>query len=152
MASVDLATENQIKRLYAVLHSLGHEPKDWKKGQNIGSYAKLTRGQCSDLIDVLELEEAEKKGKHQEAAKQNGEDVKNGTQQQISTQDLTLEQAHAEAELSRIAVVMKFAAREAKTIVEEELINGTSITEGTKASLIERFAVTMFIEGMRRGL
>jgi len=162
MATENLATENQIKRLYAVLHSLGHEPKDWKKGQNIGSYAKLTRGQCSDLIDVLELEEAEKKGKHQQAEARRPAEIKNGTQKQFLgpgdvsydsegfVQDELLQQSHAEAEISRIAIVMRFAAKEAKYIVDD-LTNG-GITEGTKASLVERFAVTIFIEGMRRGL
>jgi len=153
MATEDFASEAQIKRLYAVLYSLGYDPKQWKKEQNISSYAKLSPGQCSDLIDELELEEAEKKGKHQEAVKQNKEDVKNGTQKQIKQDatDVTMEEAHAEAEMSRIAVVMKFAAVEAKHIVED-LANGGGITEGTKASLTERFAVTMFIEGTRRGL
>jgi len=160
MATEDFASEAQIKRLYAVLHSIGYDPKQWKKEQNISSYAKLTRGQCSDLIDELELEEAEKKGKHVEAVKQNKEDVQNGTQQQFKgpgdvsydEEGFVQDQTPAEAEISRIAVVMKFAAREARTIVEEELINGTGITEGTKASLIERFAVTIFIEAMKRGL
>jgi predicted secreted acid phosphatase len=59
MAAEDQATENQIKRLYAVLHSLGYDPKEWKKERNIASYAKLTRDECSDYITELEEEEAE---------------------------------------------------------------------------------------------
>lgn len=55
------------------------------------------------------------------------------------------------AKRGRIAVVMMIAAREAKRIVDE-LANGGGITEGTKARLTEKFAVTIFIEGMRRGL
>ena len=130
MATEDFATENQIKRLYAVLHSLGYDPAKWKKGQNIASYAKLTRGQCSDLIDELEFEEAGKKGKHVEAEETIKEDIKNGVQNQID-QDVLLNEAHAQAEISRIAVVMTFAAREAKRIVED-LANGGGINRRHK--------------------
>lgn len=38
MASEDEATEAQIKRLYAVLHSRGIDPKQFKKDRNIASY------------------------------------------------------------------------------------------------------------------
>ena len=61
MASEDFATEAQIKRLYAVLHSVGLDPKQWKKDANIASYAKLTRAQCSTYIDEAEALEAEQK-------------------------------------------------------------------------------------------
>ena len=61
MASEDNATEAQIKRLYAVLHSCGLDPKQWKKDANIASYAKLTRAQCSAYIDEAEALEAELK-------------------------------------------------------------------------------------------
>lgn len=147
---VDMAFEGQIKRLYAVLHSLGFDPKQWKKDHNISSYAKLSREECSELIDELEQEEAEKKGNHEKAVEQSKVDIRTGTQKQIA-QDILLEDAHAQAEMGRLAVVMTLAAREAKAIVDD-LANGGGITEGTKASLTERFAVTMFIEGMRRGL
>jgi len=63
MASEDFATEGQIKRLYAVLHSIGRDPKEGKKDKNIASYAKLTRGQCSAFIDDVEAIEAEQKNK-----------------------------------------------------------------------------------------
>ena len=154
MASEDLATENQIKRLYAVLHSLGYDPKDWKKGQNIASYAKLSRGQCSDLIDELEFEEAEKQGEHQEAVKQNKVDIQNGTQNHIDTGDHGEEgqdQTYAEAEVAKMAVVMRFCVREANAIVEQE-INGGGLSEATRATATQKIAGTLFIEGMRRGL
>ena len=61
MASEDKATEGQIKRLYAVLHSIGLDPKQWKQNQNIASYSKLTRAQCSAYIDEVEALEAEQK-------------------------------------------------------------------------------------------
>ena len=61
MASEDYATEGQIRRLYAVLHSVGLDPKQWKKDQNIASYSKLTRAKCSAYIDEVEALEAEQK-------------------------------------------------------------------------------------------
>ena len=63
MASEDYATEGQIKRLYAVLHSIGIDPKQWKKDKNIASYSKLTRAQCSAFIDDAEAIEAQQKGR-----------------------------------------------------------------------------------------
>ena len=61
MAAEDAATEAQIKHLYGVIHGLGMDPKEWKKNSNIGSFAKLTRKQCSDYITELEAMEAEQK-------------------------------------------------------------------------------------------
>ena len=159
MASEDFATEAQIKRLYAVLHSLGHDPKAWKKGQNIASYAKLTRAQCSDLIDELEQEEAEKQSKHAEAEGKRGEDIKNGVQKQMKgpgdvsydEEGFVQDQTHAEAEVSKMAVVMRFCVREANAIVEQE-INGGGLSEATRATATQKIAGTMFIEAMRRGL
>ena len=66
MPDEELAFEAQIKRLYAVLHSLGIDPKDFKKNQNIASFAKLTRKQTSDWI--TELEQREKENKPKEGA------------------------------------------------------------------------------------
>ena len=69
MAAEDAATEAQIKHLYGVIHGLGMDPKEWKKNSNIGSFAKLTRKQCSDYITELEAMEAEQKaGSSQPAA------------------------------------------------------------------------------------
>ena len=57
------ATPAQIKRLYAVLHSVNVDPKQFKKEQKISSFEALTRRQISDWI--TELEEAEAKAKDQ---------------------------------------------------------------------------------------
>jgi hypothetical protein len=85
MASEDFATEGQIKRLYAVLHSVGLDPKQWKKDANIASYAKLTRAQCSTYIDEVEALEAELKaegaqGHLDEASKGAGRKIEQGEQ------------------------------------------------------------------------
>ena len=68
MASEDYATEGQIKRLYAVLHSIGIDPKQWKKDKNIASYSKLTRAQCSAFIDDAEAIEAQQKAGNSQPA------------------------------------------------------------------------------------
>lgn len=69
----ELAFDAQIKRLYAVLHSLGIDPKDFKKNQNITSYAKLTRRQVSDWITELEQREKENKEKETPASQRHGD-------------------------------------------------------------------------------
>jgi hypothetical protein len=56
------AEDRQIKRLYAVMHSLGIDPKQWKKDHNIASYAKMTWEERSKYITELEEQEKEKKG------------------------------------------------------------------------------------------
>lgn len=148
MAAEDYATEAQIKRLYAVLHSLGRDPKEFKKSRNFSSYEKLTREQCSAFITELEaIEEQRKTKKAQEKA---------GVQNQIDepaqeSADAVLEEAHAEAEVARMSLVMRLCAIEAKKIADELCSNG-GITEGVKTAMIQKFATTMFIEAMRRGL
>ena len=54
----ELATPQQIKKLYAVLHSLGISPKEFKKERGFTSYSKLGRYEISEMIDELEQEEA----------------------------------------------------------------------------------------------
>ena len=75
MAAEDVATEAQIKRLYAVLHSIGIDPKQWKKDKNIASYAKLTRAQCSAFIDDAEAIEAQQKAETQEIKETSGRGI-----------------------------------------------------------------------------
>jgi len=152
MAAEELAFEGQIKRLYAVLHSLGIDPTTWKKEHNIASYAKLTKEQCSNYITDLEQLEKEKKGEVRQGATIK-DDFKQGREemQRQARQDDLLDQAHAEAEVARMAVVMRFCTVEAAKIANE-VCNGGGITEGTKASMVQKLATTMFIESMKRGL
>ena len=116
----ELAFDAQIKRLYAVLYSLGIDPKDFKKNQNITSYAKLTRRQVSDWITELEQQEKENKEK-KEAAPHNPED-KEG-----------------------IEGVMRESIKEAVNIVETE-IGTEEMTTDTRADVISKIGITMFIK------
>ena len=100
MASEDFATEGQIKRLYAVLHSVGLDPKQWKKDQNIASYAKLTRAQCSAYIDEVEAIEAEQKssGNHHPGFGQKPDEKDQfGTRAEAEAQRIREEQGRATA-------------------------------------------------------
>ena len=52
------ATQKQINKLYAVLHSLKINPKEFKKDQVISDFQDLTRRQASNWIKTLEADEA----------------------------------------------------------------------------------------------
>ena len=58
MTDNEPATQKQVNRLYAVLHSLNIDPKEFKKDQHIRNLEDLTRRQISDWIDTLEADEA----------------------------------------------------------------------------------------------
>jgi hypothetical protein len=151
MASEDGATKPQIKRLYAVLHSIGVDPKEWKKSKNIASFDKMTREEISEYIDELEELEGEKQEKR-------AEDIGNGAQRQLlSGQPVPgpktpAKDAPQEIDgLAEIATLMRACVRATKEMVEEEL--GTQgLTETTRANLIERFGVTLFLEARKCGL
>ena len=147
MASEDGATKPQIKRLYAVLHSIGVDPKEWKKRQNIASFDKMTRDEISEYIDELEELEGTKQEKR-------AEDITNGAQRQL----MSGEPAHAPKPtepvpeiqgLDEIAGLLRACVRATKEIVEEELLD---LTDTTRANLTERFAVTLFLEARKAGL
>ena len=100
MASEDFATEGQIKRLYAVLHSVGLDPAQWKKDQNIASYAKLTRAQCSAYIDEVEALEAEQKrtgSYHADLPHKPNEKEEFGARAEAEAQRIRAEQGRATA-------------------------------------------------------
>ncbi len=155
MAAEDLATKAQIKRLYAVIYATHSDPKEWKKERNISSFEKLTRVQVSTYIEELEELENELKGR-------NHRELNEGTQRQVTAtvidDDVVLEPTadlavtDREREIADLASIMRECARAARTIVEDELSNGGGLTETTKATLIERFSVTLFIEARKRGL
>ena len=138
MASEDYATEGQIKRLYAVLHSIGMDPKQWKKDKNIASYAKLTRAQCSAFIDDAEAIEAEQKREIQEIKETSGRGIpgekpgvprgSKGSQPAATTTD------RAEAEAQRI--------REEQGLATAPVVAQTPVpisTKPTVAELIEKY-------------
>ena len=151
MASEDGATKPQIKRLYAVLHSIGRDPKEWKKEHNIASFDKMSRDLISQYIDELEELEVEKQEKR-------SEDLGNGAQKQLlSGEPIAGPKAPAQAAeatkeipgLPEIAALMRACVRATREMVEEEL---AGLTETTRANLTERFAITIFIEARKCGL
>jgi hypothetical protein len=137
MASEDCATEKQVKRLYAVLHSLGWDPKEFKKERNFASYERLTRQQCSDLITELEDLEAELSGK--DTDKQKG-----FTERQPPAQPTT---SDVPDEMQAISNVMRLAIRHAVRITADE-VNGKIDNQGL-AGLTKDVAICMFRQKMR---
>ena len=164
MATEDLATTAQIKRLYAVIYATHNDPKEWKKEKNVSSFERLSRAQVSEYIEELEEVESELKGR-------NNRELSEGTQRQVTglatvtDDDVTFDELERELTkdadkvvtdraraIEDVADIMRQCARAARTIVEDELANGGGLTETTTATLIERLTVTMFIEASKRGL
>ena len=138
MASEDCATEKQVKRLYAVLHSLGWDPKEFKKERNFASYERLTRQQCSDLITELEDLEAELAG---------GKDTdkqKAFTERQPPAQPTANDDRD---EMQAISHVMRLAIRHAVRITADE-VNGKIDNQGL-AGLTKDVAICMFRQKMK---
>lgn len=150
MASEDGATKPQIKRLYAVLHSIGIDPKEWKKEKNIASFDKMSRDEISEYID--ELEELEiGRGERKAEAIANGAQKTFMSGEPVRGPAKPAEEREEEeiAGLDEIALLMRACVRSTKQIVEEEL---QGLTETTRANLTERFAVTLFLEARKAGL
>jgi hypothetical protein len=137
MASEDCATEKQVKRLYAVLHSLGWDPKEFKKERNFASYERLTRQQCSDLITELEDLEAELSGK--DTGKQKAFTERQPPAQPTANDD--------QDEMHEIAAIMRLAIRHAVRITADE-VNGKIDNQGL-AGLTKDVAICMFRQKMR---
>ena len=151
MAAEDLATKAQIKRLYAVIYATHNDPKEWKKEKNVSSFERLSRAQVSEYIEELEEVEAELKGR-------NHRELNEGTQRRATgatvidgdAEDEVDKAFREQTEIDELADTLRYCARAARTIVEEELANGGGLTETTKATLIEKFTVTLF-RSVRRG-
>ena len=173
--SEELASEGQIKRLYAVLYSLGIEPRQWKRDQNFSSYAKLNREVCSDFIETLEQEEAGKKVKHETEKEEINADLENGTQKQIieSAEKAALEETekngedlyiaaeyadlgehyetdeeHATAEILAHTANMQIAVREAVRIVIAEVLE--KIPSQGVTGMVTDLALALFRESRLR--
>ena len=151
MAAEDLATKAQIKRLYAVIYATNNDPKEWKREKNVSSFERLSRAQVSEYIEELEEVENELKGR-------NHRELNEGTQRRVTgatvidadVQD-DVDRAFEElTEIDELAGTLSYCARAARNIVEEELTNGGGLTDTTKATLIEKFTVTLF-RSVRRG-
>jgi len=150
MASEDGATKPQIKRLYAVLHSIGVDPKEWKKEKNIASFDKMSRDEISEYIDELEELEIER-GERKAEAIANGaqKTLMGGEPVPVPAKPVEGREEEEIAGLEEIALLMRACVRSTKAIVEEEL---QGLTETTRANLTERFAVTIFLEARKCGL
>ena len=118
----------------------------------IGNAKAPTQGQCHHWIDELEEMEAEKNGGPKvidgDKDKEKGTTDYEKGEQEIQRDEL-LDQAHAEAEIIRIARIMKGVMKAANNIVNEEI---DTCGADQEALIKEKLGITMFIEAMKRGL
>ncbi len=164
----DVATQAQIKKIYALLHRLGKDPQKFKEERGFTNYAKLTKRQASELIDELEREEFRKieeevkakaeqttAAETQQAPSQPMQQIQQTQQAQQTTNaresvaqeavELRREALVKEAEeVARAARLMRRCVSEAKRIVEEEM--PFVVSEAIKAKTIGSIAATLFIQ------
>jgi len=57
MTEENLATDKQIKKLYALVYNTGTTPKMFREERGFENYAKLSREECSAFIEELEKKE-----------------------------------------------------------------------------------------------
>ena len=158
----DVATQAQIKKIYALLHRLGKDPQKFKEERGFTNYAKLTKRQASELIDELEREEFRK---IEEEVKAKAEQTSVAETQQEPSQPIQQTQQTPNAresvaqeavelrreagvkeaeEVARAARLMRRCVSEAKRIVEEEM--PFVVSEAIKAKTIGSIAATLFIQ------
>jgi len=159
IADADFITEKMVKKATFLIHKLaelkGKEYKDiQKKCRNLFNYenlAKVSKEQghaiITKLIELTGGEEENNTGAT--ITDDENTDLSNSPDKNCDRNKDVL--SDDQKEVAKIAVIMKFTAREANTIVAEEL-QSSGLSESNKAQLIERFAVTLFIEAMKRGL
>jgi hypothetical protein len=151
MAAEDLATTAQIKRLYAVIYATHNDPKEWKKEKNVSSFERLSRAQVSEYIEELEEVESELKGR-------NHRELSEGTQRQVTgsatvvdgdAKDEVDRAFEGQTEIDEVAEALRYCVQSARAIVEDELAQNGGLTESTRATLIEKFSVTL-LRSVRR--
>ncbi len=139
----EFASQQQIRKLYAVLHSLGISPKEFKKQKGFSSYSKLGRFEISELIEDLEQQE---------------ESIKSQKIQQSTTEEgIVPEEAKAElfdfsfAEVNELGIPLHACVRAASESLQEipDDIYG-EVSEEALLDFIGKLAVTMFIQAARR--
>ena len=146
----EFASQQQIRKLYAVLHSLGISPKEFKQQKGFSSYSKLGRFEISEMIEELEQKEEAVENSVLEELQ---ESQPQGQQQEVAAPVNPIE-ARVEAALNEVDVlapVMRACVRTAseailalpKDIYEE-------VGEDSLGEYIIRLAVTMFIQVSRR--
>ncbi len=161
----DVATQAQIKKIYALLHRLGKDPQKFKEERGFTNYAKLTKRQASELIDELEREEFRKieeevKAKAEQTSVAETQQEPSQPIQQIQQAQQTTNARESVAqeavelrrealvkeaeEVARAARLMRRCVSEAKRIVEEEM--PFVVSEAIKAKTIGSIAATLFIQ------
>jgi len=152
----EFASQQQIRKLYAVLHSLGISPKEFKQEKGFSSYSKLGRFEISEMIEELEqkeeavensvLEELQESQAHAQSQPQ--------VQQQEVAAPVNPIEARVEAALNEVDVlapVMRACVRtasEAILALPEDIYE--EVGEDSLGEYIIRLAVTMFIQVSRR--
>ena len=139
----EFASTAQIRKLYAVLHSLGISPKEFKQQKGFSSYSKLGRFEISELIEELEAQEERVKAQE--------------NQQAVAEEGAAPEEAKAElfdlsfAEVNELGILMHGCVRAASESLQEipDDIYG-EVSEQALLDFIGKLAVTMFIQVSRR--
>ena len=135
----EFASTAQIRKLYAVLHSLGISPKEFKQQKGFSSYSKLGRFEISQMIEDLEQQE---------------ESIKSQEVQQAATDESTApEEAKADlfdfsfAEVNELGILMHGCVRAASESLQEipDDIYG-EVSEEALLDFIAKLSVTMFIQ------
>ena len=122
--SENLATEAQIRKIYALLHRLGIDPRDFKEERGFTNYAKLTRRQASEMIDELERREmVQIEEKLKADARQTAEHVE--MTETATSQRTTAATAAKEKELKleqELKLKLKLRRRKPKRLLRKRLL------------------------------
>jgi len=146
----EFASQQQIRKLYAVLHSLGISPKEFKQQKGFSSYSKLGRFEISEMIEELEQKEEAVENSVLEELQ---ESQPQGQQQQEVAAPVNPIEARVEAALNEVDVlapVMRACVRtasEAILALPEDIYE--EVGEDSLGEYIIRLAVTMFIQVSR---
>jgi len=145
----EFASQQQIRKLYAVLHSLGISPKEFKQEKGFSSYSKLGRFEISEMIEELEQkEEAVENSVLEELQEEQAQE-----QQQEVAAPVNPIEARVEAALNEVDVlapVMRACVRtasEAILALPDDIYE--EVGEDSLGEYIIRLAVTMFIQVSR---
>lgn len=146
----EFASQQQIRKLYAVLHSLGIPPKEFKQEKGFSSFSKLGRFEISEMIEELEQQEAVENSVIEEPQESQ-------SQPQPQPQSKPQPQQHIEArveaalnEVDVLAPVMRACVRtasEAILALPDDIYE--EVDEDALGEYIIRLAVTMFIQVSR---
>jgi len=142
----EFASQQQIRKLYAVLHSLGISPKEFKQEKGFSSFSKLGRFEISEMIEELEQQEAVENSVIEEPQESQ-------SQPQPQPQPQQHIEARVEAALNEVDVlapVMRACVRtasEAILALPDDIYE--EVDEDALGEYIIRLAVTMFIQVSR---